>query len=844
MITQGLSTEAVLEKQKQFGKNEIKRTKKANTWKIFLSQFTSPLIILLVLAASISFFIGYLPGQTSNLFDTVLILIIVLITGLSGFFQEYKAERSIEALQYYSIPNVQVVRDGHVAEVSVINLVVGDIVLLEAGDIVPADALILESYNLKIDESILTGESEVVERKNNEEIFMDTSIHVGNAKIEILKIGMQTKIGQIANALQSIEERKSLFEEEIENFSKKIFWASGAITVIVFIFTYLKYDLYTSLLTAISLAVAAIPEGLPAVVVLALAVGANSMYKNNALIRKLSVVESIGAIDIICSDKTGTITKNEMSVSFLYLNNKVFGVDAVELDENEKIETAPLLECGVICNNVKVEGHPEGKKKYLGEQTEIGLMKIGERFGFLKDEIEKKYKRLDEASFSSERKMMSVIVQDVADGLKMYSKGAPEILLAKCNRIMLNGKVEKINEQDHENILAQNKVFSTSALRVLGFAYKDLENITSDENDLIWIGLQAMADPPHPETAQVISDCKTAGIRMIMITGDNATTAKAVADLIGLDSAGVVEGWEIEKMTTGALEKKLSDGVNVFARTTPFHKLKILDILQKKYRVAMTGDGVNDSLALKKADVGIAMGVKGSAVAKESSDIILLDDNFSTIVVAVREGRRIFDNIRKFINYLLVSNFAEISVIFLSTLLFTLEEPILFPVQILWINLLTDGLPALALGVDPAGPAVMRKKPRKNGEPIINKQLSLMIVSIGIMKTIILLATFVLILPHGENVARAALFTGFILHEFVRIASIRRFEGLSWMSNPWLLSALTFSVLLQLMILYTPLNSFFHVTSLGIYEWIILLGGVLVGYLLAIFLTKIIIKKR
>ncbi len=840
----GLTSGEVLEKQKQFGKNEIKRTKKVNSWKIFLSQFTSPLVILLIMAALISFFIGYLPGQSSNLFDTSLILLIVLITGLSGFFQEYKAERSIEALQGYSIPKIQVFRDGAIREISVVDLVVGDVVLLEAGDIVPADAQILESFNLKIDESILTGESETVKREKGEEVFMGTSIHVGNAKALIVRIGMQTNIGQIANALQSIEERKTLFEEEIDGFSQKIFLVAGLITVVVFVFNFLKYDLYVSLLTAISLAVAAIPEGLPAVVVLALAVGANSMYKNKALIRKLNVVESIGAVDIICTDKTGTITKNEMTVVFLYLNNKVLGVDAVELDENEKKEAMELLACGVVCNNVKVEGHPEGVRKYFGEQTEIALMKIGERFGFLSDNLADKYKRLDELSFSSERKMMSVIVQDRAAGLQMYSKGAPEMLLSRCDRILIDGRIRKITEKDKENILAQNKIFASNALRVLGFSFKDLKKIDSPEDGLIWIGLQAMVDPPHPETAQVVRDCKTAGIRIIMITGDNAVTAKAIANIIGLDSAGVVEGPELEKMNDNDLEERINSGVNIFARTTPFHKLKILNILQKKYRVAMTGDGVNDSLALKKADVGIAMGVKGSAVAKESSDIILLNDIFATIVVAVREGRRIFDNIRKFINYLLVSNFVEISVIFFSTLLFTLHEPILFPVQILWINLLTDGLPALALGVDPAVPTVMQKKPRKRGESIINRQLALLIVAIGTVKTIILLVTFVLILPAGEDIARSALFTGFILHEFVRIASIRYSEKLGWLANPWLLGALSFSLLLQLIVLYTPLNSFFHVATLGVYEWMILISGTLLGYLLTIFITSAISKKN
>lgn len=842
----GLSTEEANKRQKIHGKNEVKRTYKISPFKIFFTQFTSPLIIILLVAALISVLIGFLPDQEPSYTDAILIVIIVFISGISGFFQEYKAEKSIEALQNMSTPIIQVFRDGKVVELSVTEITIDDVVLLEAGDIIPADGQILESFGVKVDESILTGESDAVDKKIGEDLYMNTSVSIGSAKMLITQIGMQTRVGKIADKLQKIKKEKTSFELEIEKFSKNIFWIIGVIIVVVFIGNYFKYDLYTSLLTAVSLAVAAIPEGLPAVVALSLALGANVMYKNNALVRKLGVVESIGAVDIICSDKTGTITKNEMTVTHLYINNRIINIGSIDISQEEQKEISPLIKCGVLCNNTITEGHPEGNRKYLGEQTEIGLMKLGDKFGLLNEDLSERQVRVDELPFSSERKMMSVVVRDDLSKLaklKLYAKGAPEVILEKCNWILLNGKVKKLSLDKKKELLNQNNNFAVNALRVLGFAYKDLkESDKNVETDLIWIGLQAMTDPPHPEVINVLHDCKTAGIRVIMITGDNAVTAKAVANVIGLKSKGVVEGGEIDQLDEKELENKLNSGINIFSRTTPFHKLRILQILKKNNRVVMTGDGVNDSLALKQANVGIAMGTKGSTVAKEASDMIILDDNFSTIVTAIKEGRRIFDNIKKFINYLLVSNFAEVSVLFLSTLFLTLDKPILLPVQILWINLLTDGLPALALGADPARPDIMLSPPRKRGAPIIGKKLGLLIGAIGVKKTIILFLTFFIILPYGEELARSALFTGFILYEFVRIASIRYQDKLSWLSNPWLLIALFSSLLLQLIIMYTPLRSFFHLVALGVFEWVVLLIGTLVGYVLAILITKLVDK--
>ena len=649
---------------------------------------------------------------------------------------------------------------------------------------------------------------------------------------------MQTKVGAIATKLQTITEEQTPFQKEINDFSKKISLVIAAITVIVLLVSLLKYDLYFSLLTAISLAVAAIPEGLPAVVVLVLALGAKNMSNNHALIRKLSVTESIGSIDVICTDKTGTLTQNEMNVTNLYINGKQYTPDQID---GKATDFKQIFICSALCNDSEI-GYKNQNKIYLGEQTEVALRKISEQYGYIKEDLEKHFKKVNEIPFTSQRKMMSVIYNQ--DGkLTMYSKGAPEVLIEKCTRTINDGTTREMTPTDKETILQQNKEYASHALRVLGFAYKQTKAADDDsEENLTWLGLQAMIDQTRPGVAKAIEDCHAAGIRVIMLTGDNPITAKAIADSIGLQSNGYLEGKDLDQLSDEELDAKLANEVNIFARISPFHKLRILETLTKNNRVAMTGDGVNDALALRKADVGIAMGIKGTEVAKEASDMILLDDNFVTITSAVKEGRRIFENVRKFINYLSVCNLAEVALLLIATVFLTLKEPVLLPVQLLWVNLLTDGFPALALGIDPATPNIMTEPPRSKGESIINKRLAWLISVIGLKKTVVLFATFFLLLPMGEDIARTALFTGFILYEFVRIASIRYLDELTWLSNKWLLTALIGSVILQLVIIYTPLNQYFHIVPLGLYEWIILLGGVAIGFILAIALTKIILK--
>lgn len=835
-VNKGLSHADAQHRLRQYGKNEISRRKKANPWLILFHQFTSPLILILIVAAVLSLVMGYLPGQEPHFADSILIMAIVLLSGLFGFFQDYRAEKTIEALQEMTTPQAHVIRDGIEQEVPANEIVPGDLLLVEAGDIVAADGEILEGFQLEVDESILTGESIAVHKNTEDEVYMNTPVTSGHAKVLVKQTGMQTRIGQIAGGLQDIEQEKTSFQRELAGLSKKLFLLTIGITLVIFIVGYFKYGLYPSLMTAISLAVAAIPEGLPAVVVLGLAIGARLMVKKSALIRRLSVAESIGGINLVCTDKTGTLTQNEMTVTRLYYNGGEQEV-ANLTPQNGNGTLEQLLRCGWYCNNVKQIQKGKEELKFVGEQTELAIYKLANRH--FQGQVKAKGEKVNEVPFNSDRKMMSVVIKE-ENGKHVYSKGAPEVLIEKCDRILINGQIKALQLEQKAAILGQNTTFASGALRVIGFAYKPIEDaFHAVEEKLIWIGLEAMIDPPRPEVKEAIQDCHTAGIRVIMITGDNPVTARAIADQIGLSHQGeVITGPMLEKLSDDELKAKVESGTNIFARTTPFHKLRILEVLEEDYDIAMTGDGVNDALAVKRASVGIAMGIKGTEVTKQVSDIILMDDNFSTIRDAIRQGRTIFQNIRKFIDYLLTCNIAEVLVIFFATLFFELDGPVLFAVQILWINLLTDGLVALALGADPPANDTMLHPPRKLDEPLINRHLAWMIGLVGVKLMVLLLLAFWLALPLGLDTARTVLMTGFVLFEFVRIGAIRASEKLGWLDNKWLIAALVTSFSMHLVILYTPLNTFFKLVPLGAYEWGILAGGIVIGYVLAIVIGR------
>lgn len=833
---QGLDEAEALKRLEEYGFNEINAKQQKTILEILVSQFKSPIVITLIVAALLSTIVGFFPGQEVNIFDLVLILLIVFVSGLAGFFQDYKAEQAIEELKKLSSPHAIVMRDGQKKRIEAKFLVPGDSIYLEAGDIVPADAKLEEVYGLELDESSFTGESIAVKKETQDEIFMNSFINNGRALAKVIRTGMNSEIGKIATGLEEEGDGKEQFQKEIKTLSRTLILVVSLIAIVMFVVGFLRYGMYQSLMLAIALAVAAIPEGLPAVITLTLAISANRMVKNKALIRKLGVIETLGAVSVICTDKTGTLTENNMTVIKLFFDNQELNSETAKIDQVEA-----LLRCAVICNSASTT-IKDRERKYLGDQTEIALLQFAEKFNITKQALVENTPIVNEISFSSERKMMTVVTENTS-----FSKGAPEVLLSKCKFIYLDGRVQALNNKQRSTILEINNSFADSALRVLGFAYKEINNngphghkLEDFENDLIWLGLQAMIDPPRKEIEQAIKECKSAGIRTVMITGDNPMTAKAIAAQVGIETNLVLTGTEIENLNDKTLELRLKEGVNVFARTNPFHKKKILEILQKDNIVAMTGDGVNDALAVKKADVGIAMGIRGTEVTKGVSDLILLDDNFATIVFAIKQGRTIFDNLRKFINYLFTCNFAEIGVIFISTLALNLNEAILLPMHILWINLLTDGPPALALGIDPANPFVMQRLPRAKNEPIVDKRLMAQTIFIGIKKVVILMVSFLVTLPLGLTMARTVLFTGFVLYEFVRIATIRYQEKLSFWANKWLIGALMSSLALQLIVVYSPFSNKLHLQALNIRSWSVLLVGIVIGYIAAILITKVL----
>ena len=819
---QGLTQAEAEKRLQQYGANKIKRTKKVSPIKILLSQFKSPLILILIGAAILSFLVNYYQAEGEGYFDSLLIVAIVLASGIAGFIQDYKAEKAVEALKKMATPKTKVIRDGQQQEIKVTSIVPGDLVLLNGGDVIPADAKIKKG-DLEVNEAVLTGESKSVKKKKNNEIYSGCSVLSGQARAEVFATGMKTQVGQIAQEMQNIEEGQTPFQKHIHKFTGKLVYLTGLIIIVTFLAGFEKFGMIEAGLIAVSLAVAAIPEGLPAVITLALSLGAKTMVAKNALIRKLATTESVGSITTICTDKTGTLTEGKMKVKNIWSSEK-----------GKAIKTL-AAQCAYYCNDTKTITKQDQEKK-VGDETDIALKTYSE------NKVKPAGKRKDEESFTSKRKMMSVL-QDLDGKKRMFSKGAPEVIMEKCNSILTEGKNKKLTPSRKKKILEQNEKLASKGYRILALAYKDTNKLK--EEDLTFISLVYLNDPVRKEAKQSVKECQTAGIRTIMITGDNPLTARSIADKVNIKSKEVFTGQDLEEIEEEELKETLKAGNNIFARTSPFHKLRILKALQAQDQVvAMTGDGVNDALALKKSDVGVAMGIKGTEVSKQASDIILLDDNFATIRNAVKEGRRIFDNIRKFINYLLTCNLAEVLVILVATI--TLPFVALFPVQILWINLVTDGMIALALSMDPAKPDVMKRKPRPKNEGIINKELGIIIGANGLQMTLILLFVFFLALKSGwgEERSRTILFTGFVLFEFVRLGMIKYSEGSTkikdWLANKFLLYSLLGSLIAQLLILYIPpvADKFKIVPLVHLMDWVVLLGATVLGFLVGIGINK------
>jgi Ca2+-transporting ATPase len=835
---EGLTEKEAEARLKKYGYNEIKEAKKISPIKIFLNQFHNILIYILIAAVIISVFLGEKD-------DAIVIGIIVIANAIIGFRIEYKAEKSIEALKKLASLKAKVMRGGKEKEIDAKLLVPGDIIILETGEKIPADSRLLELINLQTQEAALTGESlpvkkelKVLPEKTSladriNMIFSGTIITNGKGKAIVTSTGMQSQIGKIAKMIDEAEEETTPLQKKLAVLGRRLGIATLIVVLIVFISGVLKGEpLLEFFILAVALAVAGIPEGLPIVVTIGLSLGVQRMIKRNALVRKLPSVETLGSTTVICTDKTGTLTKNEMTVKKIYANGKIIDVSGSGyekkgefLHDTKKInpkEINLLLNIGALNNDAAFD-----KTTVIGDPTEAALVVSAAKSGINKELLQKKYPRKDEILFTSERKIMTTMHRINGENLA-YVKGAPEIILKLSNSIYENGKVKKLTEKRKKEILEINKKFANNALRVLGFAYKTVMDKSRAEKNLIFVGLQGMMDPPREEVKQAITKCKRAGIKVVVITGDNEVTAKAVAHAIGIEGKSI-SGQVLSRMTEKQLEKHVED-ISIYARVNPEHKNKIVEALKKKgHIVAMTGDGVNDAPALKKADIGVSMGITGTDVAKEASDMILTDDNFASIVNAVEEGRGIYDNIKKFVEYLLSSNLGEILTLFIAILLFSNSDGMallpLIAIQILWINLATDGLPALALSVDSSDPNIMERKPRSKKERIISNPIIVRMLIVGFTMMIGTLAVFKLYSPETNLIyAQTMAFSTLMFFQMFNVLNCRsEFNSLfkiGIFTNMRLWGAIMISILMQVIVIHTPLNTFFKTMPLTSMDWV------------------------
>ena len=763
-IKEGLTEEQVKANYEKYGMNELKQKKKKSLFVKFLEQFKDFMIIVLIIAAIVSGAVGIAEGE--GITDTIIILIVVVLNAIIGVVQESKAEKSLEALQKLSAHASKVVRNGKVAVVQSRELVPGDVVVLDTGDYVPADLRIVESANLKSQEASLTGESVPVD-KNTETIddekvslgdrtnmlFSSSLITYGRGKGIVVETGMNTEVGKIAKIISDTEGTETPLQTKLNKLGKTLGIAALAICIVIFIIgiAYGK-DVIDMFMTAVSLAVAAIPEGLAAVSTIVLAIGVQRMVKKNAIIKKLPAVETLGSATVICSDKTGTLTQNKMTVQKVFVNNEVVEAKDIKAISNELDR---LMQVCTLCNDTKIGA----ERELTGDPTETALIDLGFKINFdVKEVLE--LKRVKEIPFDSDRKLMTT-VNKVGEKYFVYTKGGIDELLARCNSYIVNGEIKTDLDKYKAEINKYNVDMAKDALRVLAMAYKEMDHEPTDEemknieNDLIFVGMVGMIDPPREEVKVAVEKCKTAGIKTVMITGDHKITAVAIAKALGIleNEDEAITGSELEEMSDEDLTKNIRK-YSVYARVSPEHKVRIVKAWQANGEiVAMTGDGVNDAPALKTADIGCAMGIVGTDVSKEAADVILTDDNFATIVSSVEEGRRIYDNILKAIQFLLSSNVGEIIVLFLAILItpwlgstFNIDIgliEVLLPIHILWINLVTDSLPALALAVDPAEDDVMKRKPKKQ-KGIFTKGMSFRVVYQGIMIGLLTLAAFII----------------------------------------------------------------------------------------------------
>ncbi|MEH7482866.1 calcium-translocating P-type ATPase, SERCA-type [Neobacillus drentensis] len=855
-FSSGLSQEEVKKRINLHGLNELDEGEKQSALLLFFSQFKDFMVLVLLAATLIS-------GLLGEYIDAIAIIAIVIINGFLGFFQERRAEKSLQALKALSAPQVSVLRDGQWIKIPSKEIVVGDILKFVSGDRIGADVRVIESKSLEIEESALTGESvpvskhiEILTNPNPgigdmENIaFMGTMITRGSGIGVVIATGMKTAMGQIADLLQNAEAQDTPLQRRLEQLGKILITVALLLTVLVVVVGVLRgHDIYEMFLAGVSLAVAAIPEGLPAIVTVALSLGVQKMIKKNAIVRKLPAVETLGCASVICSDKTGTMTQNKMTVTHLWSGGQTWTVDGVgyqprgnfyrnERNINPKDEKAlqQMLIFGMLCNHSDLVIKDDD---YIldGDPTEGALLVSAMKAGFDRPKLLDEFTIINEFPFDSTRKMMSVHVKDKQGRHFIITKGAPDVILDISESVLWDERTQFLNKETQVKVQEAINGLASQALRTIAIAFKPIQANTiilserEAEKNLTLIGIQGMIDPPRPEVKKAVKECKEAGIKTVMITGDHVITAKAIASQLGIitNKSKVIDGNALSEMTVEELEEIVND-VSVFARVSPEHKLKIVKALQNRgHIVAMTGDGVNDAPAIKAADIGVAMGISGTDVAKEASSLILLDDNFATIKAAIVEGRNIYENIRKFVRYLLASNVGEILVMLFAMVL-ALPLP-LIPIQILWVNLVTDGLPAMALGLDRPEENVMKRKPRSPNEGVFSRGLGWKVVSRGFLIGLVTLLSFMIVynndpakLQYAQTVAFATLVMAQLIHVF-DCRSEKSVLSRNPFGNQYLVWAVLSSLALMFVVIYyPPLQPIFHTLPVQAKDWLLIIG--------------------
>ena len=875
----GLTEDEAKKRLEEYGENALEAEKKKSFGEKLKEQFFDPMIIILIAAALVSIFVG-------EGLDAGIIIAIVIVNAFLSIYQEGKAEEAIAALQKMSSPKAKVIRDGDHEEVESNKLVPGDIIVLETGDIVPADLRLIESSNLKIDESSLTGESVAVEKHFDQvydgkmEIgdrenlaYSSTIVTYGRGMGVVIETGHKTEIGKIATSIATVGDEQTPLQRKLAKLSKTLGILVIVICAVVMgVGLLYKHNPLDMFMTAISLAVAAVPEGLPAIVTIVLSIGMGKMAEKNAIVKKLLAVETLGTTTVICSDKTGTLTQNEMTVVKVFTDGQVYHVtgtgyspegdvtkkdEVVTIDEDENLKI--LSSIAALTNDAKLK-LKDGEASITGDPTEGALLTFAEKAGNGLDNLYKNFDRLEEIPFDSDRKMMTTFHDKIFEGIASFTKGAPDVVLDRCEKVLIDGKEVELDENLRKEILEKNSEFARSALRCLGYAYRkhsDMPSeITSDaiEKDMVFVGLTGMIDPSRPEAKAAIKECKSAGIRPIMITGDYLETGLAIAKDLGIaehDDEAIM-GRELNEMSEAELREIVKEK-SVYTRVSPENKVQIVTALKQNGHItAMTGDGVNDAPAIKKADIGIAMGITGTDVAKNTAEVILTDDNFATIVNAVEEGRIIYSNIKKFVAYLLSCNLGEVLIVLISILM-NLPVP-LIPIQLLWLNLVTDSFPALALGVERGEADIMDEPPRDPDEPILDTEIKITVAIQSIAITVATLLAYLVGLKwfgqaEGLHHARTMAFSTLIICELLRSYTSRSIDKtvfeIGVFTNKKLVLATVFSFLLMLVVIYVPvLNDAFGLMDLGPREIAVVLGSSLIPLVAGEIQKKVRFKKE